>query len=154
MTTRRNRERGFTLIEGLAVMTILAITAVVASSLALERIRSARIRLSAEQFAIDLRAARLKAVSIRSPVDVTISLDPANAYEYSDGHGRLRHIRMPPGVQIISSNSTISFQANGSILGGTSTVFETELSSQSTERWTVTTSVLGNPRTTHYRVVP
>ena len=135
-------------------MTILVITATVASVMTLDRVRSARIRVAAEQFAIDLRAARLKAVSIRSPVDVTISLDPANAYEYSDGHGRLRHIRMPPGVQIISSNSTISFQPNGSILSGTSTVFETELSPQSTERWTVTTNVLGNPRTTHYRVGP
>ena len=120
----------------------------------LDRVRSARIRVAAEQFAIDLRAARLKAVSTRGAVDVTISLDPANAYEYSDGHGRLRHIRMPPGVQIISSNSTISFQANGSILSGPSTVFETELSPQSTERWTVTTNILGNPRTTHYRVGP
>lgn len=61
---------------------------------------------------------------------------------------------MPLGVQIISSDLTISFRANGSILSGTSTVFETELSLGSTERWTVTTSVLGNPRTTHYRVVP
>lgn len=154
MKTRRNRERGFTLLEGLAVLVILAITATVVSTMALERVRSARIRVAAEQFAIDLRAARLKAVSNRSPVDVTISLDPTNAYEYTDGHGRLRQIRMPPGVQIMSSDSTISFQPNGSILGGTSTVFETELSPQSTERWTVTTSVLGNPRTTHYRVVP
>jgi prepilin-type N-terminal cleavage/methylation domain-containing protein len=152
--TKRNNERGFTLLEGLVVMTILSITAVVASSLALERIRSARIRLSAEQFAIDLRAARLKAVSNRSPVDVIISTDPTNAYEYSDGHGRLRQIRMPPGVQIVSSDSTISFQPNGSILGGTSTIFETELSGLNVERWTVTTSVLGNPRTTHYRVAP
>jgi hypothetical protein len=28
------------------------------------------------------------------------------------------------------------------------------LTSGSVERWTVTTSILGNPRTTHYRVVP
>lgn len=154
MRTRRDRELGFTLLEALTVMTILAITATVASAMVLERVRSTRIRVAAEQFAIDLRAARLKAVSTRSSVDVTISLDPTNAYEFSDGHGRLRRIRMPPGVQIISSDSTISFQANGSILGGTSTVFETELTPRSTERWTVTTSVLGNPRTTHYRVVP
>ena len=154
MKMKRNRERGFTLLEGLAVMTILAITAVVASSMALERIRSSRIRVSAEQFAIDLRAARLKAVSNRSPVDVTIFSDPTNAYEYSDGHGRLRQIRLPSGVQITGSDSTISFQANGSILAGTSTIFETELTSGSVERWTVTTSILGNPRTTHYRVAP
>lgn len=154
MKTLRNRERGYTLLEGLAVMTILAMTATMASALVLERVRSTRIRMAAEQFAIDLRAARLKAVSNRSQVDVTISLDPTNAYEYSDGRGRLRHIRMPLGVQIISSDLTISFRANGSILGGTSTVFETELSLGSTERWTVTTSILGNPRTTHYRVVP
>ncbi len=96
MKSRRNRERGFTLLEALTVMTILALTATVASAMVLERVRSTRIRVAAEQFAIDLRAARLKAVSTRSSVDVTISLDPTNAYEFSDGHGRLRRIARFP----------------------------------------------------------
>jgi len=150
----RRRQRGFSVLEALVVIVLLGITAAVASSLVKERVLSARIRVAADQLAFDLRAARLKAVSNRTPVDVIVTVDPANRYEYTDTYGRLRARELAPGVRIVSSSSPIVFQSNGSVTGGASTLLEADVSSSAVERWTIDTTVLGNPRVSHERVSP
>ena len=136
------------------VLILVAMTSVVAATLVKERVLSARIRVVSDQLAYDLRAARLKAVSQRAAVDVVVTTDPANTYAYTDARGHLQTRDMPPGVRIVSSNNPIRFQTNGSVIGGASTVLETDLSTFATERWTVDTTVLGNPRVSHVKVTP
>jgi hypothetical protein len=83
-----------------------------------------------------------------------VAVDPANSYEYTDAQGRSRRIEMPAGVRIVSSTNPIQFRANGSVLGGASTVIESQITPEILSRWTVTTSSLGISRTTHQQVGP
>jgi Tfp pilus assembly protein FimT len=146
MIDGREREGGLSLIETLVVIVLLAISMTMASALVLERVRAARIRVAAARFEIDLRSARLTAVSNRKPVEVVVAPEPANTYQYTDSRGRFHEIQMPLGVRIVSSTSPIRFLPNGSVLGGASTVFETELSTYDVDRWVVDTSALGLAR--------
>jgi prepilin-type N-terminal cleavage/methylation domain-containing protein len=144
--------RGFTLLEFLVVTVVLAILVAGLVPLALETVQKARIRTLANQFALDLRAARWTAVSMRAPVDLSVAVHPSNAYEYTDVRGNLRRIEMPVGVRIISSTSPIQFLANGSVPGGASTIIEARIADDTVSRWTVTTSPLGISKTTHQQV--
>ena len=146
--------RGFTMTESLVVIVIIGMTVVIAIPLISERVRSARIQVAAKQFVVDLRAARLKAISNRRSVDVVVAVDPVNSYEFTDSRGRDHQVQLPKGVRIVNSNALVQFRANGSVLGGASTVLETDVSKYEGVRWTVTTSVLGVTRTTHARFTP
>ena len=145
-------QRGVTFLEALVALMLLGISSAFASSLVVERVRATRSRVAAQQLAVDLRSARLAAISNRKPVSVFVSTDPANAYEYTDAHGVLRRIRLPDGVRIMSSTSPITFEPNGSVAGGASTVLETNLAQYRLERRTVSTNVIGISRISHERV--
>lgn len=149
----RRPPHGFTMVETLASLAILVITIMVVVPTAAERLRTARIRVAAKQLSLDLRAARLKAVSNRTAIDVIVTSHPGSGYRYTEPSGRTREIPLPSGVQIVSSTSPIRFAANGSVAGGASTVLEADLSGSSVDRWTITTSFLGIPRITHERVL-
>ena len=146
------RQRGFSLLECLVVLVIMAIMAAALVPLAAERVRVARVRTTVNQFSIDLRAARWAAVSGRTTVEMTVSVDPVNTYEYIDSHGRVRSVRLPEGVRIVASTNPIEFRANGSVTGGSSTVLETELNDDVVSKWTIDTNVLGVPSTQHQQV--
>jgi hypothetical protein len=85
-------------------------------------------------------------------VTVAVSTNPLNSYEYTDARGDQRSVHLPPGVRIVSSVTPITFRPNGSVLGGATTVIETELSSSRTERWSVQTNGLGISRAS--KVIP
>lgn len=138
-------QRGFSLLEFLVVTVILAIMAAFLIPLAAERLRMARVRTSVNQFTIDLRAARWAAVSSRQPVALTVAVHPDDRYVYTDLRGNVREIALPEGVRIVSSTNPIQFTPNGSVVGGSSTVFETEVVEGRVAQWTVTTNVLGVP---------
>jgi prepilin-type N-terminal cleavage/methylation domain-containing protein len=144
--------RGFTLVESLVVLVLLVIAVAIAMSLVQERLQTARIRVSAQQFAVHLRSARFAAVSQRSPADVIVSADPENTYRFTDVRGKDHIIRLPAGVRIVSSSSPIRFQANGAVSGGASTVMEVELPGDRLERWEIDTAALGVPRLSHERI--
>ncbi len=146
MTDRRRGESGLTLIEALIALLLVGISSAFASSFVVERVRATRSRVAADQLAVDLRSARLAAISNRKPVSLVVSTDPANVYEYTDGRGTLRRIDLPDGVRIVSSTSPITFEPNGSVAGGASTVLETELAQYRLERRTVSTNVIGIAR--------
>jgi Tfp pilus assembly protein FimT len=154
MTNRRREESGLTLIEALIVLLLVAISSAFASSFVVERVRATRSRVAADQLAVDLRSARLAAISNRKPVSLVVSTDPANAYEYTDHQGKLRRVDLPDGVRIVSSTSPITFESNGSVAGGASTVLETQLSKYHQERRTVTTNVIGIARVSHELLQP
>jgi len=145
-------QSGFSLLESLVVMVILAIMAAAVVPAAVERVRTARVRTTVNQFSIDLRAARWAAVSGRSTVAMTVAVDPSNSYEYTDSRGRVRRVTMPEGVRIVTSTNPIEFKANGSVTGGSSTVFETPLTNEVTSKWTIETNVLGVPSARHQQV--
>ncbi len=156
--TRRNGEsrqrakRGFSLLELLVVMAVLAILMAALVPLASERLRLARIRTAVNQLTLDLRAARWTAVAGRSTVDLTVAVDPENRYEYTDVRGRVRAVTLPEGVRIVSSTTPIRFNPNGSVAGGSSTVIEMPLTAGVGSRWTVSTNVLGVSTTTSEQV--
>lgn len=152
MTWNRGRQRGFSLGELLVVIAIVALAAGVAVPLVAEQFRQAKIRAAADQFSMTLKAARMIAVSKRTTVNVTVATDPTNSYSYPDQTGTVRTVQVPDGVRILSSTDPISFRLNGSIPAQATTVMEADLTSGTTERWTVTTSVLGVSTISHQRI--
>ena len=85
-------------------------------------------------------------------VDFTVSIAPGNSYEYPDNQGHVRHIDMPDGVIITSSDSPITFEINGSLAAAATTVLEIELTSDSLERWTISTNIMGVSTTKRERI--
>ena len=138
------RTRGYSLAELLIVLAIIGVTVAVAVPLVADNMRSAKVRAAADQLAMDMRAARMIAVSKRATVPLTINADPTNTYAYTDARGVLRLITMPRGVRITSANPTsVSFLPNGSLSSASTAVLEVSLGSSAVERWTVTTNTLG-----------
>ena len=90
----------------------------------------------------DLHAARMSAVSNRTTVTFTVSADPENRYSFHDGRGVEHDVELPKGVRVVSATPTISFQPNGSVLGGATIVIE----SANADRWSVITSSVGMSR--------
>ena len=148
----RKRSQGFSLLEILLVMVILALTATLIVPAVGEGARRLRVRNTVSQFALDLSAARWTAVAGRTAVDLVVTVDPANRYEYTDHHGRLRSIQVPDDVRIVSSTSPIQFKPNGAVLGGSTTVIESQISASNLSRWTIATNALGISTTTHEQV--
>jgi len=146
---RSGHEGGFTLLEGLVVITLSALILATAMALVQERLLSARARIAAQQLAVHLRSARFAAVSQRSPTDVVISTGPESTYSYTDVRGKQHVIRLPEGVAIKSSDSPIRFESNGTVTGGATTVLEAELSGNRRDRWQIDTRPLGVPRLSH-----
>ncbi len=146
------KSRGFSLVELLLVMVILALMATLIVPAVGEGSRKLRVRNMVNQFALDLSAARWTAVAGRKAVDLVVTVDPVNGYEYTDQRGRLRSVQMPDGIRIVSSTSPIQFRPNGSLLGGATTVIESQISESSLSRWTIATNVLGVSTTTREQV--
>ncbi len=150
--TRRS-EAGVTLPELLAVLAIGALVVAVGVALVSDQVRSANIRASADQFMVDLRAARMIAVAKQTNVSVVVAPSPTNTYAYTRADGTPVNIAMPNGVRIVSSApATIQFRSNGSVTAAATTVIEVSLAGNVTERWTVTTSAAGVPTVTKARI--
>jgi len=149
---RPQHERGYSLLELMVVMVVLAIMTGVLVPMATQRMRMAKIRTQVNQFSLDLRAVRWTAVSRREVVSLVIAVDPGNTYEYTDVHGRVRRVEMPEGVRIVSSTDPIQFLANGSVTDGSSTVIEAQITDTMTSRWTITTNAMGVPSAVQQQV--
>jgi prepilin-type N-terminal cleavage/methylation domain-containing protein len=137
------RSRGITLPELLVVVAIIGLAVAVAVPLISDAVRSARVRKATDELAVSLMAARMLAVTKRTPVDVTVAVDPANYYEYPGRDGKLTRFDMPLDVRIVNSTSPITFQPNGMVDGGASTRLEARVSGNDVEVWNIKTSVLG-----------
>ena len=144
--------RGVSLSELLVVMAIIGIAVAIGIPLAAQQMRMAKIRGAADQLAMDIKAARMIAVTTRADVDMTINAQPSNSYEYTDNQGKLRRIEMPEGVRITSSTSPLTFHLNGSLDTAATTVLEIDLSGSLTERWTISTTILGVSKTDYERI--
>jgi prepilin-type N-terminal cleavage/methylation domain-containing protein len=149
---KMRQKRGFTIAELLVVLAIIGIAVAVGIPLANEQVRQAKVRAAADQLAMDIKAARMIAVSTRDVLDLVVMPQPDNYYEYTDNQGKLRHIDMPTGVRITSSDSPITFRLNGSLDAATTTVIEIDLTVGVIERWTISTNILGVSTTQRERV--
>ena len=149
----RTGSRGFSLPELLVVLAIIGIAAVITWPLVSEQVRQTKARAAGDQLSMDLRAARMIAISRRTPWTVTLDADAAR-YTYTDGRGVVRRVQLPSGVRVISPAgvSTVTFLINGSIAAATSTVLEVDLSEGVRERVTVEVSVAGVTRLQKQRI--
>lgn len=150
-------ERGFTLTEILVVVAIIGLAVAITVPLVAEAVNQNRIRTSADQFAVDLRAARMIAVTKRaSPyLDVSVTPNPTNSYTFVNGRGETRNVQLPAGVRIITPSTayTIRFLRDGSVTGGgNTTVMRVQLNSGVEEEWRVITNAMGVTRVTRARV--
>lgn len=149
----RLREAGVTLPELLVVLAIGGLVLSIGIALVSDQVRSANIRGAADQFAVDLRAARMIAVSRQANVNLVVEPDPQNRYSYTRADGAPVAVDLPPQVKIVSSSpTTIQFRSNGSVTAASTTVIEISLSGNTKERWTVTTSAVGVPAVVKSRV--
>jgi len=155
--TQANPQRGFSLTEILVVVAIMGLAIAITVPLVAENVNQARIRSAADQFSVDLRAARMIAVSKRATpyLDVSVQPDPVNRYTYVNGRGETRVVQLPTGVRIITPNAdyTIRYQRDGSVTGGgNTTVLRVLLSAGAEEEWRVITNAMGVTRTTRTRI--
>jgi prepilin-type N-terminal cleavage/methylation domain-containing protein len=155
-TFRPRASNGFSLPELIVVVAIVGLSVAVAIPLISREIQKAQIRGAVDQFASNLRAARMIAVSTHRPVDVRVFVAPGNYYLYKDAREKERRITMPEGIAIVwCEPDTLVFRSDGSVMpDGGETRFEARTAQGAVERWTVKTSVLGIPKTTHEQVEP
>jgi len=139
---------GFTIVEAMIALLLYAILLTFATTVISQGVRASRIKAASNQLTMDLRIARLTAVSKRTAVDLVVSGDPLNEYQYTDSQGKIRREVMPPGVRITTSTTPIRFLPNGSVSAGATTVLEIALTNSILERRTIATSVLGVPTLT------
>ena len=148
MRDARRRERGASMLEVLIVLVLLSMTMVLAFTAVSAHMRSTRLRVAADQLVVNLKQARLKAVTTRRTFEVALETDPANSYELIDGQGNVQVVDLPAGVRIVSETASIVFQPNGSIPGAVSTVLETTIREDYAERYIIQTSRIGVSKAT------
>jgi prepilin-type N-terminal cleavage/methylation domain-containing protein len=151
------RQRGFSLTEILVVVALVGLAIVITVPLVAENVNQARIRTAADQLSVDLRAARMIAVSKRAMpfLDVSVQPDPVNRYSFVNARGEARTVQLPTGVRIItpSVDYTIRYLRDGSVSGGgNTTVMRVRLSAGDEEEWQVVTNAMGMTRTTRTRI--
>ena len=141
---------GVTLPELLVVLAIISMAVTVSIPLITGAVRSANGRAAANGFAVNLKAARMLAVSANAPLQVTVVAEPhpdcnctATYYEYPARNGVPRRFDMPKGVTIASSTTPIVFRPNGSVPGGATTVIKTRVSTDTFEVWRIATGPIG-----------
>jgi prepilin-type N-terminal cleavage/methylation domain-containing protein len=154
---QERKERGFSLTEILVVVAIIGLAVAITVPLVAEAVNQNRIRAAADQFAVDLRAARMIAVTKRADpfLDVSVTPNPTNRYTFVNGRGEPRTVDLPVGVRIISPSTayTVRFLRDGSVSGGgNTTVMRVQLNDGVEEEWRVITNAMGVTRITRARV--
>ena len=146
---------GFSLPELLVVVALLALGLLVTIPLTARRVHELRVRSTAGQFLVTVRAARMVAVTTGRQAVMTISPHPDDSYLYIDAGGRTREASLPTGVRIDEGSApALAFRANGSLEPPVpaTVVLKARLPKGIVERWTVTTPMSGIPSIASERV--
>ena len=117
---RRKREAGFTLIEMMVVIAVLAIVAAIAIPNFMTLLPGMRLNGAARQMMGELMAARMRAVKENR----TISVNYLSNYEYSiidPDNTVTKDIRdnYPKGVRFYHSTNNVTFYSRGNASGAT-----------------------------------
>lgn len=91
--------------ELLVVVALLALAALVTIPLAARLVHELRLRSTADQFLVTVRAARMVAVTTGRQTSLTVSPHPEDSYLYLDAGGRRRETCLPTGVRIDEASS-------------------------------------------------
>jgi len=140
--------RGISMPELLVVVAILALAALVTIPLTARRVHELRLRSTADQFMVTVRAVRMVAVTTGRQTVLTVSPHPEDSYEYVDAGGRKHAIDLPQGVRLDEGSAlALVFRANGSLQPPVPAVvvLKARLPKGIVERWTVTTPMSGIP---------
>jgi type II secretory pathway pseudopilin PulG len=135
----------------LAVVALIGIAIAIGIPLVNEQVRIAEIRSTADQAGLDMRAARMIAVSKHKSIVVTVNADPTNTYSYERTDGSTLTVATPSRVKITTGSSgSITFKQDGSTAGAGSVIFQSVVSTK-TEQWTMTVNTLGLTDLAHTR---
>lgn len=148
---RAREARGFSFPEAMVVIALIAMALIIAIPALNQRIRAAKVRTSADQFTMTLRAARMISVAQRRPIEVRlVPVGAGNYYEYRDGAGENHRIQLPVGASIHPASApSVRFQPNGSIDAGPRTVYIETRMANGVQRWSIHTNVIGVTTVSH-----
>lgn len=150
--SRRRTEAGFSLVELLAVLVLVGLVLAIGIPLVRDQVMIADVRQAADQMGVDLRAARMIAVSKHKTIVFTVNTDPTNTYSYEGTDGAIRLRTMPKGVKITNASvGSITFKPDGSVTVISNIVLESQVAN-ATERWTINVKTLGLADLTHTRI--
>lgn len=126
----RRRQPGFTLIELMVVVSVLAILAVLAAPSFLAQLADQRVNSAAQEMQTLLQFARAQSVHTRSAISVTGS---GQTWSVKAGAELLRQAQLPPSVTPIPSTDSrdgLAFDATGVAkpISGASTPYSLTLS--------------------------
>jgi hypothetical protein len=128
-------------------MALLGIAIAIGIPLVNEQVRIAEVRAAADDLAVQLRAARMIAVTKRTTIKFIVHPDPINKFEYEE-----REVTLPSRIRIASgSDPIILFKRNGSVDVLSTVILESDVSG-ALERWTATVNTMGFATLVHERV--
>lgn len=120
-----NKQSGFTLIELIVIIAIVAVFAAIAVPNFLSYMPKSRLNGAARQVMGDLMAARMKAVKENTTVTVTMVSNSDHEYKISTAGGEEKTINIQSNyrdVTIVGSFTAISFYSRGTAWGATITL--------------------------------
>ena len=153
--TGRTAEAGFSIVEMLVVLAIMAIFITFAGPAFTESYRAYKVRSATQELSVAIRAVRQVAVSTRTPSNLLVNTT-AGTYSWTDAKGKTRTWDLPVGVAFVSANpSTITFVTNGTVsTGSASIVLQGTVNGSRADRWTLNLNTVGQVTSTFAMVTP
>lgn len=146
-----SHRNGFSMVELLVVLAFIGVALGVGIPLINEQIRIADVRQVADNFATDVRAARMIAVAKHKSITFTVNVDPTNTYSYEKTDGSQRVVTLPAQTQFAAgSTASFTFKADGSA-SPAATVYIRCPVSGATEQWLINVNSIGLVQPNHSR---
>ena len=153
--TRREAQAGFSIVEMLLVLAIMAIFITFAGPAFTESYRAYKVRSAMQELSVALRAVRQVAVSTRTATNLVVNT-AAGSYSWTNAKGQTRTYGLPVGVSFVSANpSTITFVTNGTVSTGAATVvLKGTVNGSRADQWTLSLNTVGQVTSSFAMVTP
>ena len=150
------RQRGYSLVELLMVLTLVGITLAIAIPAMGQYMRAYTARVGADELVSNLRLARRLAITRSQPVTVNVSADSYTLpdWNFSDlSTAPPKTFRLPPGCSVVSGTGGVGFSPNGTATGGGANIrIEIALDGEITAHYDVAVSGSGTISVTYTKV--